>query len=716
MARHHKSSVRTTPTVGDSIMQHVFQFSPLYAHVIDEYECDIYLKGRLNVYKRNRLIRYVPAMFRFEKGVNDYLFESLSEMHYTAPDIYDRKVKAVSSTFPRERSNVFDLADYLKMNIYSSSLMNDRLLSPLDPKASRYYTYLLDSIAGEDDDVQYKVSFIPKFKSTQLVKGYIWVSDQVWTIRRLYMAGVYDVVHFRIHLDMGERSTPEEFLPKRLRMDWIFRFMGNHMEMKNEVDVNYRSVRYYSKGERIRRSQNKHHHDLSESYRLTSDSTSLLTDKQRFAEMRPRALTSEEDSLYNLFVAHTRQKELDKAERKVKKDSYAFWGQLGDALISSYHLNLQGVGSVKCSPLLNPVLFSYSHSRGLSYKQKFKYNRYFKSTDRMVRIVPQVGYNFTYKEFYAQLYTSFLYWPQKQGQMEVKMGNGNRIYSSAVLDELKQMPTANFDFDEAHLDYFKDVYINAFHSVEPVNGLTVKLGLSMHWRRLAHPDLQNIPFAGNLSLSVNQTINKEYNSFAPRLRVEWTPHQYYYMNGRRKMNIGSTLPTFIFDYERGVKGVMGSTGRHERMELDVQQRFALSALRSVAYRLGGGMFTQHNGLYFVDFANFSRHNLPEGWNDEIGGTFQLLDGRWYNSSREYWRANVTYESPFILLRALKNWTGMVQQERLYGGVLFMPHLNPYVELGYGIGTHVFDFGVFVSSKRGNFDTVGVKFTFELFDK
>jgi hypothetical protein len=238
----------------------------------------------------------------------------------------------------------------------------------------------------------------------------------------------------------------------------------------------------------------------------------------------------------------------------------------------------------------------------------------------------------------------------------------------------------------------------------------------MHWRRLAHPDLQNIPFASNLSLSVNQTINKEYNSFAPRLRVEWTPHQYYYMNGRRKMNIGSTLPTFIFDYERGMKGVMGSTGRHERMELDVQQRIALSALRSVAYRLGGGMFTQHNGLYFVDFANFSRHNLPEGWNDEIGGTFQLLDGRWYNSSREYWRANVTYESPFILLRALKNWTGMVQQERLYGGVLFMPHLNPYVELGYGIGTHVFDFGVFVSSKRGNFDTVGVKFTFELFDK
>jgi putative nucleotidyltransferase with HDIG domain len=25
-------------------------------------------------------------------------------------------------------------------------------------------------------------------------------------------------------------------------------------------------------------------------------------------------------------------------------------------------------------------------------------------------------------------------------------------------------------------------------------------------------------------------------------------------------------------------------------------------------------------------------NLPQGWNDDIGGTFQMLDGRWYNAS------------------------------------------------------------------------------------
>lgn len=89
--------------------------------------------------------------------------------------------------------------------------------------------------------------------------------------------------------------------------------------------------------------------------------------------------------------------------------------------------------------------------------------------------------------------------------------------------------------------------------------------------------------------------------------------------------------------------------------------------------------------------------------------------RWFNSSSQYWRGHVTYESSFILLRPLNRLLGKIHHERLYGGILFMPHLNLYVELGYGIGTHIFDVGAFVSSINEEFDTVGFKLTFELFN-
>ena len=700
------------PTLCDTILHSLFQFSSFYSKVIDEYEAEVYLKGRVKVHKSNKLIRYIPSMFRLEKGEDDYVMESISDMHYTAPDIYNRKVKAVSSTFRRNRGQLADLTDFLNVNFYSSSVMSDKLLSPLNKEASRYYTYELDSVAGPPDNLRYKVSVTPKYEGTQLVRGYVWVSDQVWSVREIYMEGNFDMVEFKMHSVMG-REGNEEFLPIHSGLNLIFKFMGNHLEMKSSARIKYNKIRLYTGGDR-RKSQKKHHHDLTEFYDLTCDTTRLITDKEKFAELRPYPLTAEEDSLYTL--QEKRKKETDAAKQGMpEKNAAEFWGQLGDMLVTNYNVNLSEFGSVRCSPLINPVMLSYSHSRGVSYKQKFKYNKLFPN-GRLIRVTPQLGYNFTRKELYVKADMSFMYWPQKQGSVDISVGNGNRIFSSAVLDQLESTPDSIFNFNKVELDYFKDVYLNVFHTFEPVNTLLIKAGVSMHWRYLGidlTPKVNgSLSYADILKM---KGIRSHYNSFAPRIRIEWTPGMYYYMNGNRKMNVGSKMPTFIFDYERGMKGVLGSSDGHERFEFDMQQKIELNRIRTLAYRIGGGMFTKMDNVYFVDFVNFSRSNLPEGWNDEIGGTFQLLDRRWYNSSRQYWRGHMSYESPFILLRPLNRWLGMVQQERLYGGILFMPHLNPYIELGYGIGTHIFDAGAFVSFINGKYDTVGFKFTFELFN-
>jgi len=714
-AEENKGPIPDKPLVPDSILNNIFEFSPFYSKIVDEYKADLYLKGRVQVHKSNKLVRYIPSMFRLEKGVNDYIIESLSEMHYTAPDIYNRKVKAMSSTFPRNKGELTDLTDFLNMNIYSSSIMTDKLLSPLDKESAKYYTYILDSIVGNPDNQTFKIRVIPKFKGTQLVNGYIWVSDEIWTIREVYFEGKFDMIEFKLRNIMGEEGD-EEFLPVKLNLDINFKFMGNHLEMNADAWVKYNMVQFYKGGKR-RKSQKKHSHDLTEFYQLTSDSTQMTTDKEMFNTLRPIPLLPEEDSLYHQYQLRQDTIKLVQPIEDKEKKSAEFWGQLGDVLISSYNVNLAGLGSVKCSPLINPVMLDYSHSRGISYRQRFKFNKLFPD-DKLLRIVPQVGYNFTKKELYVKGDLEFQYLPEKLGGIEISAGNGNRIYSSVVLDKLKALPDSSFNFNEMELDYFKDVYLNVFHNIEPVNGLFIKAGVSVHWRHLMDKtrlQLKDFMTQAGGGMLQDLDIRSEYNSFAPRIRIEWTPSLYYYMNGRRKMNVGSSMPTFILDYERGFKGVFNSNDEHERVEFDVQQKIKLNQIRTISYRAGFGLFTKKDNIYFVDFVNFSRSNLPEGWNDEIGGTFQLLDRRWFNSSRQYWRGHVAYESPFILLRPFNRWLGMIQQERLYGGLLFMPHLNPYVELGYGIGTHIFDAGIFVSSINGKFDTVGFKFTFELFN-
>ncbi len=710
----------------DSIMEKVIFFAPFYESIVNEYRAELYIKGRVNIRKKNHIIRFLPTMFRIRKGVNEYMMETYSDLHFTAPDIYDQKVKAGVGTASEFWEADGRLLEYFHINIYSSTLLYDKLLSPLASNAKKYYTYYIDSIMGPEFNRQYKIRFIPKSKSFQLVGGYMVVSDNVWSVREIRFAGRSEMFRFDNLLQLGEVGAPDEFLPVRYMVEGSFRFLGNVIDGSYTASLKYSEISQKDTGREVEE-QKKEKYDLTESYTLSNDTNAYQRDTAYFNSLRPIPLTQHEQSLYQDYFL--RRDTVGVTKKKLNKN-LEFWGQIGDALISRYTVNLDKLGSVRCSPLINPFLLSYSGSNGISYRQEFKYNRLFPG-DRLLRIVPRIGYNFKQKEFYWRVRSDFDYWPRKRAALHVELGNGNRIYSSDVLDDLKAIPDSLFDFNQIHLDYFNDLYLNVEHSWEIVNGLTLDVGLSIHRRTeversnfdIVFPDTpptrlvsDGQSYLPGFDPEILNKFRHTYNSFAPRVRLTWKPGQYYYMNGDRKVNLHSKYPTVSVDWERGIKGVLQSSGSYERVEVDFQHNVPLGLMRDLYFRLGWGAFTRQEELYFVDFANLRRSNLPTGWNDDIGGVFQLLDGRWYNSSRKYVRAHAVYEAPFLLIRHLNKYTQYVLNERLYFNMLFVPHLNPYLELGYGIGTHVFDFGVFTSFANWNYQEIGVKFTFELFNR
>ena len=697
------SLVPKKAVVPDTILDKIFESSSRYSTSVKEYKGDLYLKGLFKVHHKNRIMKYLPSMFRLEKGIDNYIHESVSELHYTAPTIYDRKMRALISTFPNPKSETFDVMDYMKFNIYSSSLMGDKILSPLNESSRIHYRYEMDTITYMYGSPIYEIHVFPKYRSTQLLEGRVWISSWNWTVRAFDLVGKYDMVAFRYRMKMGD--TPEtEFLPRQLNLDLNFKFLGNHVEMNYHGWMNYKEIKLLDQGEVIDKRTRMERLNLSNSYTLTCDTSKLITNRDFFEKCRPVPLTYNEDTLYIAYENRRREREnllVEDSLQTRKHKNMIFWGQLGDALVSSYNIDLPKIGSVRCSPLINPVLISYSHRRGFSYKQVCKFNKLFYN-GRLLRIVPQIGYNFTKKEFYAKGDFKYVYKPRKQGMFELNVGNGNRIYSSVVLDQLASIPDSTFTFEGLNLDYFKDIYLNLSHNIEIVNGLRLWTGLSMHWRYTkSTPEL-------------DKRVRSHYNSFAPRIRVEWTPNMAYYINGNRKVNVGSKYPTFAIDCERGLK-IFKNSGEHERIEMSAEQVLRFRKIHALAYHLGCGFFTKQKGTYFVDFVNFNYRNLPEGWNEDIGGTFEMLDSRWYNSSSHYVSGNFTFESPFIFLYPVGKLLSFIQKERIYGGLVFLPHLNPYFELGYGIGTHIFDAGVFVGNERGKFTSVGFKFTFELFN-
>lgn len=688
----------------DDVMQRVFASAPDFSAEVGGYEAKLYVRGVVKVKRRNFMLRYLPSMFKINRNEREYISESVSDLHYIAPGTYDQKLLSECGTMNRQWRAEGQLPEYFHLNIYSTYMIDERLLSPLSLVGRGYYHFQVDSVRGEEGRRLFFISFIPRYSSSQLVNGTMAVSEESMTVRTMKMDVYSEFFACTVDLTMGDEDTPERLLPCRVAINGKFRFFGNRLDGRYLALLRYEEI--YPMVEKPARDNL----DLSSSYTLRTDTSTINCDTECFAQMRFEPLTSEEKGIYR---AH--QLRLD-SSRTQPHDSLreARWRRVGDVLAESHTFHINEESSLRMPPLFNPFMLGYSPSRGISYSMKLRFQHLF-SGDRLLRVTPRMGFNFKQKDFYWNLLTEYDYLPAKCTGVSMEIGNGNRIYSSAYIDYLKDIPDSLFNFDDVKLRYYNDFYVKLKNRWEIVNGLSLDVKLEMHQRTdskrydpekdgLLGPDWSDV------------YIPRIYNSFAPGFRLTWTPHQYYYRDGKRKINLYSRYPTISIDCEHGLKGILPHADSYGRLEIDWQHSIPLGPIRQLFYRLAWGGYSRSKGMYFIDYVNFRRSNLPTGWNDDLGGVFQLLDSRWYNSSRQYASANITYETPFLLFPYFGRLSRHVFSERIYVGGLIVPHLRPYLELGYGMGTRIFDVGLFTSFANWKYSEIGAKFTFELFDR
>lgn len=695
------------PVSALEVMRHVSDFAADYCDVVDEYTSNVYIKGKLEVRKKNFLFRYIPSLFKLEKGVKRYMSESYNELHYTAPNIYDQKVVSEYGTIPNGKFQA-EILEYFQLNVYAGSMVGERLMSPLSEYARKYYTYTMDSVFYRNDLLSYKIRFIPKSKSDRLIGGYMIVTDGVWTVREIRFSGHAELLLFENLIRMGEVGASDELLPRVFECRVDFKFLGNEMFGDYLTVYDYKNIVLRDSTQQVGKVKT---YDLSNSFTLKCDTNAWKKGRSYIDSIRPVPLDRDEWRVYYLWEDRRAKDTVD----VTKERSSRFLKTTQNVFFSDLSFDLPKLGKLKSSPIINPFLLSYSKSKGFSWRQDLGLSKNL-PRGRSLSVGCRLGYNFTFKEFYWNLSTDWNYCPEKLGKVYVGIGNGQRIYSSEMLDGIRALPDSLVNFNQINLGYFKNLRLETYHSREIVNGLKLQVGVILNRRKAL--DLPKYAQEG-VDLQVPSKYRKlfqsVYGSFAPRVKLEWTPGQYYYMNGNRKIPLYSRFPTFVLDYERGLGGILKNSCKYERLEFDMHQQITLKELERISYRVGIGGFTNRQNLYFVDFIYFRRNNLPVGWNDEIGGMFHLLNGGWYNSSRMYLRGHITYDAPFIFFKHLMKYTRYIQKEKIYGGILVMPHLIPYMELGYGIGTHIFDFGLFVGTEQFRDVKFGCKFTFELFN-
>lgn len=627
------------------------------AQANDTTKGNLYLKFNLDVKRRNVLLMLVPRLYAIANGDRYYVGEAYGDYAYNKrKHKMDYREKLRIGTI-KHQSTVFpNQLDYINPHIYDETLFNEYILSPFHPENKRFYKYTSMPL-GDMEFVRFK----PRVRNSTLTAGTAFVNPREKKIINATFNGEFDHINYSVDVKMDTVKN----VPETCYLQSQFKLLGNNVTTSLFARYNCDA-------------------ELPEKI-LDSNSPELM------ATVRKDTLSANEREAYDRVYTKEEVKDTVVVEERKKNIFEKVGDVLYDFLIRrpSYDRNGTELGM---SPILDPLAIGYSGHKGVSYRIKFwGYWRIKNDRNRYVTLEPYVGYSFKQKQIYVNVPLRYTFDMKRKGWAELYVSNGNHISNSLLTQKIRDVEQRDtLDFEALNLEYFRN-YEMSLKSNIPI-GNYFHAGLAAVYHRRSAINMAKMRELGEKTI---------YHSFAPSLTFKYTPSSYV---------------SYLFNYERSIPGFLGCDSKYERMELDAQFAVRYNALTSLNLHLGAGMYTNMESNDFVDYANFAENYLPDAWNDDWTGHFFLLNSDYYNASKYYIRANLSYESPILLCAHIPYVGYYLEKERLYISNVLMQKTLPYTELGYAFTTRYLSFGVFAGFFGTRFQEIGTKITLELFNR
>lgn len=651
------------------VLARVFSFKLNGSHAVDGFQSNVYIKHLYQTHRRNFTLWAVPSMYAIARGQREFVSEQYSRLTWDSAGNHQNIRQVYYTTIPHNRRTMPTLLEFITPSIYDETIYGDHILSPFHRTNLPFYRYFTSWL----DERYARLYFRPRYvTNTQLVHGIATVDTQTGRILEAELNGEFDMLHFQTLTTQGDDGA-RALIPKFCRTNVDFRFLGNHITSSFEAAYDCPLT--------------------------LPDTVNVKGNRQLMDSIRPYSLSPEEQAVYAYrdSLQAARQQPPDSMhtdtlmqQPRPRKRNYwkeIGWNMVGENLIRSLRASSE-IGYVKLSPLLNPEYISYSRHKGVSYR--FRLGARLNLSDQSsLSVNTRFGYNFKQRKFYFNLPLRFDYsYRDRDAYAEATWASGNRISTSTVIDEIREMHGDIPGLDEMELDKFDDWYLRITNTLPLNNRTAIEAGMVLHQRKAIKKDAMR-----------ELGMPTEYHSLAPSVCLKVRP----WIKG----------PLFTVDYERGLGGKKNYI-TYERWEIDASLKHRMSRLQTLNLRVGTGFYTKRDRNMFMDYTNFRDENLPEGWDDDWSGNFQLLSSHMYNASNYYVRGNVSFESPLMAASFVPLVGRYVERERIYLSTLSIAHTRQYSELGYGFTCRYFSMGFFASFLNLHFQETGAKFTFELF--
>jgi hypothetical protein len=722
--RLHEVEIRAGEDPAYAIMRKAIAKAPYYQSVVKESTYEVYGKGSGKVLEMPKLLEVLAKQAGENASMyKDKLFmqESVSEIKFTAPEAYQQKIIAYSSTFPNSE-NPKEAMGVGMISLYRP--MFGSLVSPLNPQAFSYYRFRYEGFDEENGQNINKIRIIPKLNGPRFMDGVIYIADDEWNIRHAEFTAHFpgQKTHFQFNyhpvleniylVTTYEANTEIGLLGLNIKADFLYSIQYTDIQLNDSLIMAEKSQKKPEKKKEKKSLEIK----AEDTMKKTIDSLAVKRDSVYWTEVRTIPLNDEELKSYarkDTIQAYVDSIKKAEENSKFKFSDLIFGGKLGKDSTSFVRFSYSG---------LKDVLTEYNFVDGLWLGQSFGLD-FKKKKNTGLKIDPSIYWASARKALIWKTDFTFDYATGKLGQLYLSVGKTSEDFSGVYGMERLINAMYSLDGGRNYAKLYEKEYVALTNQIDIDNGLRLGLGLELAkrkyldnhttWNIFGVKDkwTPNVPeYAGNL--------NPEYSDLAKyTISLQYTPQYYYRIVNGKKQYVRSSYPTFNAIYQQGFSSGSGdNNSEFSQIRLSVHQRIKLGIFSSFNYRINAGKFFNDNAFNYIDYKHFGTGGDKwislKNWDY----TYVLLPFYTYSTNKEWLQAFAGYKTDYLLLKRIPYFQGKMFMESLQAKFLHTPDKKYYSEWGYSLGLVeglIGDVGVFVSFDSFKYNGVGVQLSMPL---
>lgn len=444
------------------------------------------------------------------------------------------------------------------------------------------------------------------------------------------------------------------------------------------------------------------------------DSLADKRDSLYWTTIRSVPLRLEEVQSYQYKEEKIALKDLSPGEKSEKKTAF---GQVLNTIMWGKTFRTSNKNAWLTLPGLSAYIPEYNFVDGFWLGVKLKTGVKL-SESSTLRFVPSFYYTTARRNWIGQGELTLDYAPRNRGYLSLSGGLLSADYNSESGESRLINSMSSSLFGHNHLKLYENTFFTVDHAIEPANGLLFSSSLSWQRRKMLDNHIRKSWFKRDAEPNIPENTAfrpmPENDILKASFDLEYTPAHYYHMSQGKKVYEASRYPTFALKYDRAfpMSGSRYLTSYH-LMQFSAKQKIEFGMFNRLYWSVNAGSFFDAKNLQFPDFKHFASTRILVTERSFDTG-FSLLDNYVLSTNTRWAQANVSWYTPYLLLKHLPFLSRKAFDEALHLRSIVIYGRRPYTEIGYSIGfSDMARIGVFAGFDCLKFHSVGVSLSLPL---